>query len=62
VPRLIAAATTLRGGPSNDASAIRELNTGEAFALLDDSPGWSWGYAGEERRVGYVRSDALSAW
>ena len=29
--------------------------------MLDDSVGWAWGYAGEERRVGYVRSEALSA-
>jgi hypothetical protein len=28
--------------------------------LLDDSLGWAWGYAGDERRVGYVRSDALA--
>ena len=28
--------------------------------LLDDSLGWAWGYAGKERRVGYVRSDALT--
>ena len=27
--------------------------------MLDDSLGWAWGYAGEERRVGYVRSDAV---
>ena len=38
---------------------IRELKEGEPFAMLDDSLGWAWGYAGEERRVGYVPSDAL---
>jgi len=38
---------------------VRELEAGEAFALIDDSVGWSWGYAGVERRVGYVPSDAL---
>jgi hypothetical protein len=38
---------------------IRELEPGERFAMLDDSLGWAWGYAGEERRVGYVSSDAL---
>jgi hypothetical protein len=27
--------------------------------MLDDSLGWAWGYAGEERRVGYVPSSAL---
>jgi hypothetical protein len=40
---------------------IRDLQPGETFEMLDDSLGWSWGYAGEERRVGYVRSDALAA-
>jgi hypothetical protein len=29
--------------------------------MLDDSAGWAWGYAGQERRVGYVPSDALKA-
>src|SRR6266513_2999094 len=41
----------------------RALNTlvaiGEPFAMLDESLGWAWGYAGKERRVGYVRSEAL---
>jgi hypothetical protein len=55
----IAVATALRGGPSDDASAIRELDAGEPFAMLDDSLGWAWGYAGEQRRVGYVRSDTV---
>jgi hypothetical protein len=35
------------------------LEPGEPFAMLDDSVGWAWGYAAAERRVGYVRSDAL---
>ena len=25
---------------------IRELAAGEPFAMLDDSLGWAWGYAG----------------
>ena len=29
--------------------------------MLDDSLSWAWGYAGEERRVGYIPSDALAA-
>jgi hypothetical protein len=28
--------------------------------MLDESLGWAWGYAGEERRVGYVRSEAVA--
>jgi Bacterial dipeptidyl-peptidase Sh3 domain len=51
----------LRSAPADDAPAIRELNAGESFAMLDDSLGWAWGYAGEERRVGYLRSEALAA-
>jgi hypothetical protein len=52
---------TLRIAPSGEADAIRELQPGEPFAMLDDSLGWAWGYAGEDRRVGYVRSDAIAA-
>jgi hypothetical protein len=55
----IATATALRSAPSDDGEVIRELAAGEPFAMLDDSLGWAWGYAGEERRVGYVRHDAL---
>ena len=55
----IASATALRSAPLDDGEAIRELAVGEPFAKLDDSLGWAWGYAGEERRVGYVRSDSL---
>jgi hypothetical protein len=53
--------TELRGAPLGDAPVLRDLAAGEVFASLDDSLGWSWGYAGSERRVGYVRSEALSA-
>ena len=57
----IAAATKLRSAPANDGAVIREMAAGEAFAMLDDSLGWAWGYAGKDRRVGYVRSEVLSA-
>ena len=56
----IAAPTALHSAPSDEANMIRALQPGEPFAMLDDSLGWAWGYAGEERRVGYVRSDAVS--
>jgi hypothetical protein len=52
---------TLRARPSDDAEVICELAAGSPFAMLDDSVGWAWGYAGDERRVGYVPSDALGA-
>jgi hypothetical protein len=49
----------LRAGPSDDAEALLELKAGDPFAMLDNSLGWAWGYAGKERRVGYLRSEAL---
>lgn len=57
--RRLAEAATLRSGPGAEAEAIAELDAGEPFAMLDDSVGWAWGYAGTGRRVGYVRSEAL---
>lgn len=55
----LAEAAPLRDAPSADSEIIRELAAGEPFALLDDSTGWAWGYAGAERRVGYVPAEAL---
>ena len=58
---MIAAPTELRRCPAEDGELIRELVPGEPFLMLDDSVGWAWGYAGDERRVGYVRSDCVRA-
>jgi hypothetical protein len=55
----IASPTALHDAPSDEAAVIREMIVGEPFDMLDDSLGWAWGYAGKERRVGYVRSDAV---
>jgi hypothetical protein len=60
LPRVIEAATTLRRCPSDDGEPIVELQRGQVFDMLDDSLGWAWGYAGDERRVGYVPSSALT--
>ena len=60
--RVIVAAASLRSAPSaDDADVIRELRPGEAFAMLDNSLGWAWGYAGADGRVGYVTSEAVGA-
>jgi hypothetical protein len=59
VEREIAAATELRGSPAENSEAIGTLKAGTAFALLDESLGWAWGYGGEDRRVGYVPVTAL---
>lgn len=61
VERVIACPTVLRRAPLVDSEAIAELNSGESFTMLDDTLGWAWGYAGEDRRVGYVESEAIAA-
>jgi len=50
----------LLSAPSEDAPVLREIQRGDRFDVVEDSVGWAWGYAGGDRRVGYIRSDALS--
>jgi len=57
--RIVTQSTTLRAGPSEDSEALLELKPGDPFAMLDNSLGWAWGYAGTARRVGYVRAEAV---
>jgi hypothetical protein len=59
--RVMSAAASLRAGPFDDAKAVLELKAGDPFAMLDNSLGWAWGYAGNERRVGYVRAKLVKA-
>ena len=59
VERRLAERAVLRAGPSERSEAIRELLPEEPFLMLDDTLGWAWGYAGEERRVGYVPGGVL---
>jgi hypothetical protein len=58
--RMLRKSAVLMARPSGDADAVAELKEGDAFDMLDDSVGWAWGYAGKDRRVGYVRSEALA--
>lgn len=41
--------------------AVSELARGEAFAVLDRTGGWAWGYSMHDGYVGYVPADALGA-
>ena len=59
VERRVTARAALREAGSDDSPVIRQLEVGERFLLLDDSLGWAWGYAGEERRVGYAPRGSL---
>jgi dipeptidyl peptidase-like protein len=58
--RSVKVSAPLLSSASNDAEVLCELEPGETFAMLDDSVGWAWGYAGKDRRVGYVRSEVLT--
>jgi hypothetical protein len=57
----MATAAVLRSEPTDSAAAIRDLDAGETFEMLDDSLGWAWGYAGTEGRVGYVKANELAS-
>ena len=57
--RRLTQAAVLRLQPSDDSEALCNLDSGDPFDLLDNSLGWAWGYAGADRRVGYVTSEAL---
>jgi len=54
---MVTTAVTLLAAPSDDAEPLIKLKPGDPFAMLDNSLGWAWGYAGKKRRVGYVRSE-----
>lgn len=55
----LAHAAPLLAEASDESEEIRQLDAGTPFEMLDNSLGWAWGYAGEDRRVGYVKSEAL---
>jgi hypothetical protein len=59
VEREIAHEAELRCAPGEGSEVIRQVNAGEPFSMLDESLGWAWGYAGTDRRVGYVKSGAI---
>jgi hypothetical protein len=46
-------------GREEGAATIAVLAEGDELQMLDCSLGWAWGYAGAERRVGYVKASAL---
>ena len=57
--RVLIRPETLRAAPSEDGAALIDLKAGDPIAMLDNSLGWAWGYAGRKRRVGYVRAEAV---
>jgi hypothetical protein len=59
ITKKVARNAPLRIAGTDDAEELAELEPDDPFSMLDDTLGWAWGYAGRDRRVGYVRSDAL---
>ena len=57
--RTLAEDAQLMASRDDGAEIIATLAAGERFDMLDNSLGWAWGYAGAERRVGYVRAAAI---
>ena len=57
---MIASATALRCAPHEAGEKITKLEAGDPFVMLDDTLGWAWGYAGKDKRVGYVESAAIA--
>jgi NlpC/P60 family/Bacterial dipeptidyl-peptidase Sh3 domain len=53
--------TPVRDAPADDSAAASELLPGEAFAVLDITAGWAWGYCVSDHRVGYVEAIELTA-
>lgn len=59
IDKIVVAYAPLRIAASDEAEELAELEPDDPFRMLDDTLGWAWGYAGRDRRVGYVRSEAL---
>ena len=45
--------------PSDAGKSVAKLAKGDQFDMLDCTRGWAWGYAGAQRRVGYIRAEAV---
>jgi len=51
----------VRASADTGAAAVGQLVAGAAFAILDCSGNWAWGYACDTHRVGYVPISALKS-
>lgn len=50
---------TAHAEPDASSDAVCDLRKGAAFAMLDLTGGWAWGYCVASHRVGYVRAETL---
>ncbi|MBB3763996.1 hypothetical protein FHS50_001019 [Sphingomicrobium lutaoense] len=58
--KTLSSAADLHQSPDENSERVARLDEGAPFAMLDSRGGWAWGYGGEDRKVGYVRVDALN--
>lgn len=59
--RATANGAMLRKAASRDSEAVSQLLPGEAFALLDSTGEWGWGYSSHDGYCGYVALDEIAA-
>jgi hypothetical protein len=60
VGRKVRATVPLMASASQRSEELAVVEPDDPFSMLDDTLGWAWGYAGRDRLVGYIRSDALA--
>ncbi|WP_414900132.1 NlpC/P60 family protein [Sphingomonas flavalba] len=59
IRRCLRPAVAVRDAAGDSAQAVSELLAGEAFAVIDISGGWAWGYCVHDHYVGHVPLAAL---
>jgi len=59
IEKRVLANAPLRAAATDTSEELAEMEPDDPFSMLNDTLGWAWGYAGRDRIVGYVRSDAL---
>ncbi len=60
IHRVAAGGAMLRKAGASDAEAVSQLLPGEAFALLDSTGDWGWGYGLHDGYCGYVRLNHIT--
>lgn len=53
-------AAPLRAEPRIEAEELATLAPDEAYALLDVTGGWAWGYRMSDHLIGYIREQDLA--
>jgi hypothetical protein len=57
--RHVEAEAPLRRSADESGELLGMLHPGDEMWMLDDTGGWAWGYAGPDKKVGYVKAQAV---